>query len=103
MKTVPQLAEELAKAHVEDDPKTTDVYYVEGVNHDDVRLVEVSSSLDNTGPGEVLPFRFQAQPEKGVPHASVVVLLSPSEWEAVRKDELRLHPGLEKGNLKKVG
>ena len=69
---------------------------------DEVRLVEVSGSLGNGGPGEVLPFRFQAQPEKGVPYASVVVLLSPSEWEAVGKDELKLPPGWDKAKLKKV-
>jgi hypothetical protein len=101
MKTVSQVAEELAKAHVEDDPKTTDVYYVEGVN-DEVRLVEVSGSLGNTGPGEVLPFRFQPQPDKGVPYASIVVLLSPSEWASVEKDELKLPPGWDRAKLKKV-
>jgi hypothetical protein len=101
MKTVPEVAEELAKAHVEDDPKTTQVYFVEGVK-DEVRLVEVTGSLGNTGPGEVLPVRFNAQPEEGVPYPSVVVLLSPVEWKAVEKDELKLPPGWEKTKLKKV-
>ena len=62
----------LTKAHVEDDPKTTDVYFVEGVDNE-VRLVEVSGSLGNAGPGEVLPFRFEAQPKDGVPYPSVRV------------------------------
>lgn len=101
MKTVPEVAEELAKAHVEDDPKTTDVYFVEGVN-DEVRLVEVTGSLGSGRPAEVLPFRFQAQPEQGVPYPSVVVLLSPSDWEAVEKDEVKLPPGWERTKLKKV-
>ena len=101
VKTVPEVAAELAKAHVADDPQTTAIYYVEGID-DEVRLVEVSSSLGDNGPGEVLPFRFQAQPEDGVPYASVVVLLSPSEWESVGKKELFLPPGWDPAKLKKV-
>jgi hypothetical protein len=99
MKTVPQLAEELAKAHVEDDPKMTDVYFVEDVENE-VRLVEVSTALSDAGPGEVLPFRFGPAPEEGVPLPSIVVLLSPAEWRAVQKGELALPTGWEK--LKKV-
>jgi hypothetical protein len=102
MKTVPEVAEEFAKAHKEDDPQTTDVYFVEGVD-DEVRLVEVSGSLANGGPGEVLPFRFTAQPAEGVPFPSVVVLLSPSEWDAVAHDKLKLPAGWDKARLKKVG
>jgi len=101
MKTVPEVAEELAKAHVEDDPKTTQVYFVEGID-DEVRLVEVSGSLGSGAPGEVLPVRFSAQPEAGVPYPSVVVLLSPSEWDAVEKDTLKLPPGWDRAKLKKV-
>lgn len=101
MKTVPQVAAELAQAHVEDDPNTTKVYFVEGVA-DEVRLVEVSGSLGNGGPGEVLPVRFEAQPDEGVPYPSVVVLLSPSEWDAVENDQLKLPPGWEKERLTKV-
>ena len=97
-KTVREVAEELAKAHKEDDTSTTDVYFVDGVDNE-VRLVEVSGSLGNEGPGEVLPFRFA--PSEGVPFPSVVVLLSPSEWSSVEKKELKLPPGWE--NLKKVG
>jgi hypothetical protein len=100
VKTVPEVAEELAKAHVQDDPKTTDIYFVEGVDNE-VRLVEVSGSLDNGGPGEVLPFPFEAQPKEGVPYPSVVVLLSQAEWAAVKNGKLKLPPGWDK--LKKVG
>jgi hypothetical protein len=101
MKSVPEVAKELAKAHVEDDPKTMDVYFVTDVD-DEVRLVEVSGSLGGAGPGEVLPFRFKEQPEQGVPYPSVVVLLSPAEWAAVEKNELKLPAGWERTKLKKV-
>ncbi len=82
-------------------PETTDIYLVHGVN-DEVRLVEVSGALGNTGPGEVLPVRFAAHPEEGVPYPSVIVLLSPSEWESVEANVLKLPAGWEKARLKKV-
>ncbi len=102
MKTVHEVAKELAKAHIADDPQTTQVYFVDGIS-DEVRLVEVTGSLVSGGPAEVLPFRFQAQPDQGVPYPSVVVLLSPSDWEAVEKGSVKLPPGWERANLKKVG
>jgi hypothetical protein len=99
-KSVPEVAEELAKAHVVDDPKTTDIFFVVGVD-DEVRLVEVSGSLgDTTGPGEVLPVRFNAQ--EGIPYPSVVVLLSKAEWTAVQSKTLKLPVGWEMEKLKKV-
>ncbi|MDP3277248.1 MAG: hypothetical protein Q8Q09_18810 [Deltaproteobacteria bacterium] len=100
-KTVFEIAGELAQAHVEDDPQTTAVYYVEGV-HDEIRLVEVSGSLGNGGVGEVLPFRFKPQPEHGIPFASVLVLLSPSEWTQVQAGTLELPQGWDLDKLKKV-
>ncbi|MGO8996117.1 MAG: hypothetical protein ACLQVI_22630 [Polyangiaceae bacterium] len=99
-KTVREVAEELAKAHKLDDTSTTAVYFEDGVDNE-VRLVEVSGSLSNGGPGEVLPFRFT--PGEGVPFPSVVVLLSPSEWRALENDDLKLPEGWNKANLKKVG
>jgi hypothetical protein len=100
MKTVRDVAEELAEAHKKDDPLTTDIFFQEGVDNE-VRLVEVSGSLGSGGPGEVLPFRFT--PGEDVPMPSVVVLLSPSEWSAVQKGELDLPAGWDKDKLKKVG
>ena len=62
-------------------------------------MVEVSKSVASAG--EVLPFRFNAQPP-GIPYASVVILLSEEEWEDVKKRKLALPPGWDVGNLKKI-
>jgi hypothetical protein len=84
MKTVLEVALELAAAHRNEDPETQEVYVAEA--QDEVRLVEVSTSL--AASGEVLPFRFKARPDKGVPYPSVIVLLNPEDWAAVRAGKL---------------
>ena len=101
-KTVLEVAEELARAHMEDDPETTDVFLAEAT--DEVRLVEVSGSLGREAPldVEVFSVRFAAQPGNGVDYPSVIVLLSPQEWEAVKNDQLKLPSGWDKDKLHKV-
>jgi hypothetical protein len=88
-KSIPDVARELAAAHQKEDPATKSVFLSEDAG--EVRLVEVSESVGTSG--EVLPFRFAARPDQGIPYASVVILLSEDEWERVRRGELRLPEG----------
>jgi hypothetical protein len=83
------VAKQLAEAHRKEDPQTKEVFLAE--NADEVRLVEVTRSVESTDGGEVLPFRF-ARTDK-VPYKSVVVLLSEEEWNRVKKGELSLPAG----------
>jgi hypothetical protein len=101
MKTVFEVAERLAAAHRERDPATTEIYVMEAP--DEVRLVEVSGSVTPTGAREILPFRFNAQPDAGVDYPSLVVLLSPGEWEAVKRGKLELPSGWDQRKLRRVG
>ncbi len=91
-----QAAEVLAELHKKEDPSTSAVYLAEA--DDEIRLVEVSGSIDTAG--EILPFRFAANPEAGVEYPSVVVLLSPEEWERVDRGKLKLPRGW--GSAKKL-
>ncbi len=86
MKSIEDVANELANAHREEDPKTVAVYLADSSS--EVRLVEVSSSVGDSG--EVLPFRFAASREHGVPYPSVVVLLSEADWKRVEAGDLDL-------------
>lgn len=98
--SVEQVAGELAAKHRLNDPQTVDIYRIPA--RDEVRLLEVTGSVGHTG--DLLPFRFAARPELGVPYPSVVVLASPSEWCQLQAGELKLP--LEFGrleDLKKVG
>lgn len=88
-KTIPEVARELAQAHRAEDGGTVHVLLAR--NDQEVRLVEVSRSVDSTG--EVLPFRFAARPDLDVPYPSVVVLLGEDDWERVQDGELKLPEG----------
>lgn len=97
-KPISQVAQELAEEHRKADPSTTAVFLAP--DSVEVHLVEVSGSVATSG--EVLPFRFAARPDLGVPYASVVILLSVEEWGRVERGDLALPPGWDKDNLKKI-
>ena len=101
MRSIFEVAQQLAAAHKSEDPATTAVYLSEASG--EVRLVEVSGALGTGQPAEVLPFRFAARPDQGVDFPSVIVLLSPAEWEAVQRGDLKLPEGWDKSGLRKVG
>jgi hypothetical protein len=87
-KAIVEVARELADAHRKEDTANVAVFLAESPV--EVRLVEVSRSIDTSG--EVLPFRFAARPDLGVPYASVVVLLSEDDWARIERGELALPP-----------
>jgi len=89
MKTIPEVARELADAHRAEDPDTRSVFLARSER--EVRLVEVSGSVDSSG--EVLPFRFASRPDLGVPYPSVVLLLGEDDWRRVEAGELALPDG----------
>ncbi len=100
-KSIPEVALELAEAHRKEDPETRAVFLSDDPDQVEVRLVEVSGSVESSG--EVLPFRFAPRPDKGIPYASVVVLLSEDEWDRVYRGELHLPQGWGSPNtLKKI-
>lgn len=88
MASVNDVAKELAKAHKAADPDIEQIYLVEDPKGSEVRLVEVSKTVGNTG--TVMPFRFAARPDLGVHYPSVIVLLSPEELALVNDRELSL-------------
>lgn len=89
MKTILEVARELATMHRQEDPETEEVYLADA--DDEVRLVEVSRSIPWSG--EILPFRFTPRPDQGIPYPSIVILLNPDEWEALRSGKLALPKG----------
>lgn len=79
------VAKMLAGEHMSEDAGIREVYWAPAAN--EVRLVEVSDSVRDAG--EILPFRFAADPPD-VPYASLVILLGPGDWQRVRARELEL-------------
>jgi hypothetical protein len=85
------MAEKLAQSHRKADPRTTHVFLSEDPEGQEIRLVEVSEGVPNSG--GVMPFRFRSAPEHQIDLPSVVVLLHPSEWEELRSGHLSLPTG----------
>ena len=85
LKTV---ARELAIAHRAADNKTSLVKLFPSAQADEIHLLEVSAGAPTTG--EVLPFRFAADVVNGVDYPSVVILLSPEEWQKIETGKLLL-------------
>ena len=80
------VAKKLARAHREADPATSAIY--RAPNSKEIRLVEVSSEIPNAM--EVLPIGFDPDPAEGILFPSVVIFLSPAEWNAVQAGKLKL-------------
>jgi len=85
------MAKKLAQSHHEADPRTTHVFLSEDPEGQEIRLVEVSEGVPNSG--GVMPFRFRPAPEHKIDLPSVVILLHPSEWEDLRNGHLSLPTG----------
>jgi len=80
------IAKKLAECHRRADPSTSDIFL--SPSQIEIRLIEVSKEVPNSN--EVFPISFGAAPEDGIPYPSVVILLSPEEWESVRTGLLAL-------------
>lgn len=87
-KTIRGVAQLLAEEHMKDDPDLIAVYWAP--HPTEVRLVEVTEMFSANG--EVLPFRFAADPPD-VPFVSVCVQLAVADWE--HRAELVWPPGYE--------
>ena len=89
MRSLTDVAKDLARAHRAGDPATTTIKLFP--NGDEIHLLEVSTAAPTTG--EVIPFRFAPYPATGVDYPSVVILLSQSEWKDVDQGTLPLPDG----------
>lgn len=87
-KSVEEVARDLAAAHRRADPEIQQIFMVADPEMAEVRLLEVSGAVGNTG--SIMPFRFTARPDLDVPFPSVVILMSPEEKELLDRQELHL-------------
>jgi hypothetical protein len=92
-----QLMEEaaaLARAHYEVEPGLRAIYRLEGPDPDDLRikLLEVNEQTVPTG---IVPVGFPPHPASGLHYPSVVIEVTPQEYEAIRSKRLDLPAGWE--------
>jgi hypothetical protein len=82
-----ETAKILARAHSEVEPNLKGVYLIEPAddqNPDDpIKLLEVVEGTIERG---IEPIAFTADPSHGIEYPSVIVEISPTEYEAIRRD-----------------
>lgn len=80
-------AKRLARAHVEQDPNTQSVWFDEtSAQHQEVRLVEVTTDVRETG--AFFPFRFAANPARDQLLPISIVVMSPGDWQRRAKKKI---------------
>ena len=84
-----ETAKGLAKAHFEIDENLRRVFLLEPLNTQDpeepIKLLEVVEGTLEIG---IQPVGFVPAPERGIPYPSVIIEISPREYEAIKEGTL---------------
>jgi len=85
-------AEALARAHYEVAPGLKSIYRLDGPdpNGPRIKLLEVNEETVAAG---IVPVGFPPHPASGLHYPSVVIEVTPSEYEAIQRKKLELPPG----------
>jgi len=93
-----RIAQQLAKSHSTHEPSLTRIirFITDDEDRDDepIKLVEVNDATVESG---VMPVHFG--PSGTIPYPSVVVELTPAEYEAVENHRLPLPQGWKPGDI----
>jgi len=89
IRTLEQIAEELARAHAEAEEDTVEIYIAP--DNSEIRLIEVAETVGTTN--EILPFQFDSQPARGIDFPLSIVMVSADEMQAILNGELELPEG----------
>ncbi len=95
-----RVARELAKKHYEAETGLQRVFRLTGSAEVELRPIEPIKLLEvntNTVASGVLPVQFGPAPANGVPYPSIIVEVSPEEFEKIKTQELRLPKGWQVG------
>ena len=90
------VARRLADLHYHIEPYLTRIFALQGSPESEsrpdspIKLLEVNAS---TPPSGILPLHFSAAPESGIPYPTVIVEVTPEEFERIERNELRLPDG----------
>ena len=84
----------LARAHYEVEPGLRAIYRLEGPDPNDlqIKLLEVNEQTVPTG---IVPVGFPPHPASGLHYPSVVIEVTPREYEAIQSKQLNLPAGWE--------
>lgn len=89
-------ARDLANRHFRIEAGLTHVYRLNDRNEVEVRPNEPIKLLEvnaGTVPSGIMPLHFGPMPKSGIPYPSVIVEVTPAEFEKIRTQELNLPKG----------
>jgi hypothetical protein len=93
-------AKELAERHYELESGLTQIFRITDrveasvVRAEPIKLLEVN---ENTVESGIMPLHFGPAPASGIPYSSVIIEVTPNEFEKIRSHELKLPDGWEIG------
>jgi hypothetical protein len=86
-----ETAESLAKGHFRVEPNLKHIHLIEPVDdqdpNDPIRLLEVVEGTIERG---IEPIGFTADPARGIEYPSIIVEISPAEYNSVRNGRVRI-------------
>lgn len=91
-----KIAKLLAEKHYHIEPSITEIHTIHSgtPSHppqlEPIKLLEVNP---NTVASGILPLWFDAVPASGIPYPSVIIEVTPGEYEQIRRNELKLPDG----------
>ena len=91
-----EVAKKLADAHFSIEPSLTHIFKIvekpeaEALESTPIKLLEVNAA---TSPSGVMPLYFGPAPDSGISYPSVIVEVTPAEYEQIQANELRLPEG----------
>jgi hypothetical protein len=91
-----EVAKKLAYKHYEIEPGITRIFKLrdkpefEGLSSTPIKLLEINT---DTAPSGIMPLHFGPVPGSGIPYPSVIVEVTPDEFERIQLQELKLPDG----------
>ncbi|MDA1053253.1 MAG: hypothetical protein O3C40_22605 [Planctomycetota bacterium] len=95
-------ARKLADVHYNIEPGITEIYRVTGSAQDGgqadepIILLEVN---ENTIPSGIMPLSFGPSPAIGFEHSSIIIEVTPDEFESIKRLDMPLPNGWRLGDL----
>jgi hypothetical protein len=91
-----EVAQELARKHYEIESGLVRIFRItskdDALPAEPIKLLEVN---ENTVPSGIMPLHFGPVPDFGIPYASVIIEITPDEFEMLRGHGLALPDGWE--------
>jgi hypothetical protein len=94
------VARELARKHYEVEAGLTQVFLItdraqaEVVRSEPIKLLEVNA---NTVASGIMPLHFGPAPGSGIPYPSIIIEVTPDEFDKIQSNEMKLPEGWKIG------